>query len=155
MGFINWRDIDARVSTSGQPTEEQLVELAGAGVKTVINLGPHWNKGALDDEATSVEVLEMRYIYIPVDFDAPTRENFDTFCAAMQGTSDERVHVHCIYNARVSAFFYLLAKEAGDADEAYKRMDGIWRPGGVWAALIGVPDTEGSQNQYAGEEYEV
>jgi protein tyrosine phosphatase (PTP) superfamily phosphohydrolase (DUF442 family) len=124
-------------------------------VKTIINLGPHWNKGALDDEPISVEALGMRYIYIPVDFDAPTRDDFDAFCAAMRATRDERLHVHCIYNARVSAFFYLYAKEAGDADVAFTRMDGIWRPGGVWAALIGVPDTANSQNLYAGDEYEV
>jgi protein tyrosine phosphatase (PTP) superfamily phosphohydrolase (DUF442 family) len=97
----------------------------------------------------------MRYVYIPVDFDAPTRRDFDAFCAAMNDTSEERVHVHCIYNARVSAFFYLYAKEAGDGREAFTRMDGIWRPGGVWAALIGVPDTVGSLNLYAGDEYAV
>ena len=155
MTFINWREIDDRVTTSGQPTEEQLVELANAGVTTVINLGPHWNKGALDDEPASVEALGVRYIYIPVDFDAPTRDDFDRFCAAMRATDGERLHVHCIYNARVSAFFYLYAKEAGDADVAFTRMDGIWRPGGVWATLIGVPDTETSKNLYAGEDYAV
>ena len=155
MTFINWRDIDERVTTSEQPTEEQLVELANAGVQTVINLGPHCNKGALNDEPASVGALGMRYIYIPVDFDAPTRDDFDQFCAAMRATEGQRLHVHCIYNARVSAFFYLYAKEAGDAEAAFTRMDGIWRPGGVWAALIGVPDTDGSQNLYAGYDYTI
>jgi protein tyrosine phosphatase (PTP) superfamily phosphohydrolase (DUF442 family) len=155
MDILNWRRIDDCITTSGQPTEEELVELANSGVKSIINLGPHSNDGALEDEPASVAALGMRYIYIPVDFSAPTRNDFDMFCDALKATAQERVHVHCIYNARVSAFFYLFAKEAGDADVAFTRMDGIWRPGGVWAKLIGVPNTVGSKNLYAGYEYMV
>jgi uncharacterized protein (TIGR01244 family) len=155
MDIFNWRRIDAQVTTSGQPTEDELVQLSKAGVKTIINLGPHWNKGALPDETASVAALGMRYIYIPVDFDDPTREDFETFRGALKEVRDEAVHVHCIYNARVSAFFYVLAKEQGDSAVAQARMDNIWRPGGVWAAFIDNPKAIGSEHLYACEDYDV
>jgi len=139
MDILNWRRIDAQVTTSGQPSEAELVLLADAGVKTIINLGPHWNKGALPDETSSVTALGMKYIYIPVDFEAPTRADFEAFREALKESRGDAAHVHCIYNARVSAFFYVLAKEQGDSVVAHARMDSIWRPGGVWAAFIGKP----------------
>ena len=152
---INWRRVSAGVTTSGQPTEAQLAQIKALGVADLINLGPHSNKGALPDEAGSVAALGMRYVYIPVDFEAPTEDDFAAFCAAMADVGDRPVHVHCIYNARVSAFFYRYAL-AGfeDAGVAFSRMDSIWRPGGVWAAFIGKPEEAGLPNRYAGDEYE-
>ncbi|WP_298295658.1 protein tyrosine phosphatase family protein [uncultured Litoreibacter sp.] len=152
---INWRRHDARLTSSGQPTEAQLAQIKALGVADVINLGPHSNKGALDDEAGTLAELGMRYTYIPVDFEAPTSQDFDAFCAAMDRLRDAPVHVHCIYNARVSAFFYRYAKEGlgGEVDQAFARMDSIWRPGGVWARFIGKADDAPLPNRYAGEDY--
>ena len=98
----------------------------------------------------------MRYIYIPVDFEAPTEDDFAAFCAAMAQLGDRPVHVHCIYNARVSAFFYRYALAGfGDAGEAFVRMDSIWRPGGVWAAFTGNLADRDLANRYAGDDYEI
>ncbi|MDA8747259.1 protein tyrosine phosphatase family protein [Litoreibacter sp.] len=152
---INWRRLDAQVTTSGQPTEAQLAQIKALGVRDVINLGPHSNKGALVDEAGTVAELGMRYVYIPVDFDAPTDTDFAAFCSAMAQVGETSVHVHCIYNARVSAFFYRYAQEGrgGSVDEAFARMDGIWRPGGVWAEFIGKDADIDLPNRYAGDDY--
>ena len=38
--IYNWRRLDARLSTSGQPSEAQLAALAASGVGHVINLAP-------------------------------------------------------------------------------------------------------------------
>ena len=152
--ILNWRVIDARVSTSGQPTEAQLALLAAAGVRDIVNLGPHDNKGALEDEPGSVAALGMTYHYIPVDFDAPTEADYAAFVAAMAALADVRVHVHCIYNARVSAFMLRYARDGhGDVAAAETRMDGIWRPGGVWAEFLGRTGDVGQPNRYAGYEY--
>jgi protein tyrosine phosphatase (PTP) superfamily phosphohydrolase (DUF442 family) len=153
--IINWRRSSPRVSLSGQPTEAQLAALAKDGVTRIINLGPHWNDGALENEAGTVSSLGMKYVYIPVDFDAPTDEDFERFCAVMKEQPDALLHVHCIYNARVSAFFYRYAKEGlgGDAEDAFVRMDGIWRPGGVWATFIGKPEDVSEKNRYLGHDY--
>ncbi|MEX0339230.1 MAG: protein tyrosine phosphatase family protein [Arenibacterium sp.] len=153
--ILNWRRIDARLTTSGQPSEAELAQIRALGVAYIVNLGPHDNKNALDDEAASVAALGMEYIYIPVDFQCPTDADFDAFRAAIERHPGEQMHVHCIYNARVSAFFYRYAKEGGDYDKtaAFANMESIWRPGKDWAAFIDEPSAEGQPNRYKGEDY--
>jgi len=153
--ILNWRRIDERVTTSGQPSEEQMAKLKDLGVTSVINLGPHSNKGALEDEAATLKALEMTYIYIPVDFEAPTQADFKAFCDAMARTEAETVHVHCIYNARVSAFFYLYLQRNRGVTEKKARvlMGSIWRPGGVWAAFIGDKAAVSRDHLYAEDGY--
>lgn len=153
--ILNWRRRDSRVTLSGQPTEAQLALIAQTGVTRIINLGPHDNKGALEDEPGAVAALGMTYIYIPVEFDAPTEADYAAFCDQMVLAPDEPLHVHCIYNARVSAFFYRYAQDGrgGNVDKAYALMDDIWRPGGVWAKFIGKPEDADQPNRYKGYEY--
>ncbi len=153
--ILNWRRMDDRLTTSGQPTEAQLAEIKALGVTHIVNLGPHHNKGALPDEAGAVDALGMAYIYIPVEFDNPTDAEFDQFKAAIEDRPDANIHVHCIYNARVSAFFYRYAKETGAIPEpaAFANMESIWRPGDDWAAFIDERSAAGQPNRYAGHDY--
>jgi len=153
---LNWRRLDANITTSGQPTEAQLSQIRDLGVTHVINLGPHTNKGALADEARTIAELGMTYVYIPVDFEAPRESDFAAFCDALDRLKGRCVHVHCIYNARVTAFFYRYAQggKGGSVSQAYTRMDGIWRPGGVWARFIGDAEAVDQPNRYAGFDYE-
>jgi len=102
--IINWRRLNHRITLSGQPTEKQLEQIMALGVTHIINLGPHTNKGALKDETTTVAELGMSYTYIPVDFENPTDGDFKKFCDAIELVTESPIHVHCIYNARVSAF---------------------------------------------------
>lgn len=137
-----WRRVDERLTTSGQPTEGQLATLRTIGVTYVINLGLHTHEHALPDEAASVADLGMTYIHIPVEFDAPTEKDFAHFCQAMSALGDAKVHVHCIVNARVSAFLYRYNRDVlcTDKRQARDAMESVWRPGGVWAAFIGDGD---------------
>ena len=150
--ILNWRRISDRITTSGQPTEAQFEAIRAMGVTHIINLGPHSNKGALADEPGTLRALGLGYTYIPVDFENPTDADYAAFTSALAEHTATALHVHCIYNARVSAFFFRRAKEDGDATEAKARMDGIWRPGGVWADFIGEPRLS-EENLYAGEDY--
>lgn len=139
LSISNWRRLDKRLTTSGQPTEDQLCELAALGVTDVINLGLHTHKQALPDEASSLRRLGIAYIHIPVDFARPTEQDFAHFCAAMDTVGERRVHVHCIANMRVSAFLYRWQRDVRGAssEQARALMDSLWRPGNVWAAFIG------------------
>ena len=49
------------------------------------------------------------------------------------------VHVHCIANYRVSAFFYRYRRDVLGMDEAqaHADMEQIWHPEGVWATFVG------------------
>jgi len=137
-GIYNWRRLDARITTSGQPTEPQLADIHALGVRHVVNLALHTHEKALPDEAASVSRLGMTYIHIPVDFQHPARRDFDQFCAVMEQLKDEPVHVHCIANYRVSAFFYRYRRDVlgWDDPKARVEMDAIWHPEGVWADFI-------------------
>ena len=136
--IVNWRRLDGRVTTSGQPTTAQLAALAELGVGHVINLGLHTHENALADERGDVARLGMAYIHIPVDFEAPTDADFRAFQEAFEATSPGKVHVHCIFNWRVSAFFYRYRRIVLGMDEAAARadLDPIWQPHGVWADFI-------------------
>jgi len=151
----NWRRLNQNITLSGQPTEGQLSQIKESGVTHIINLGPHSNEGALKDEAGTVADLGMTYIYIPVDFENPANGDFYIFCDAMEQTKDKPIHVHCIYNARVTAFFYRYAKEGRgfSESETFTLMDGIWRPGGVWAEFIDNKEAYNLPNRYLGYDY--
>src|SRR5215472_11079637 len=45
------RQLDERITTSGQPTEPQLAEIQALGVRHVVNLGLRTHEKALPDEA--------------------------------------------------------------------------------------------------------
>ena len=136
--IYNWRRLNDRITTSGQPTEQQLTDIHALGIRHVINLGLHTHEKALPDEAASVSRLGMTYIHIPVDFQNPTDQDFDQFCSAMERLNEVPVHVHCIANYRVSAFFYRYRRDLLGMDEAQARtdMEQIWHPKGVWARFI-------------------
>ena len=137
--IYNWRRLDDRITTSGQPTEEQLAEIHALGIRHIINLRLHSHEKALPDEAASVRRLAMTYIHIPVDFQNPTDADFAQFCSAMEQLKGVPVHVYCIANFRVSAFLYRYRREVLGADEAQARadMEQVWQPKGVWGAFIG------------------
>ncbi|MEM6563860.1 MAG: protein tyrosine phosphatase family protein [Pseudomonadota bacterium] len=154
--IFKWRRINARLTTSGQPDAEQLAGIREIGVTHVINLGLGHGEGALEGEKDHVTALGMAYIQIPVDFENPTDQNFEDFKNTMKAIQDTKVHVHCIYNARVSAFLYRYSKTDAEIveDAAFANMESIWRPGDDWAAFIDNPNARGIPNQYAGEDYE-
>lgn len=135
----NWRRLDKRLTTSGQPTEEQLRAIAALGVETVVNLGLHTHPKALPDERASVAALGMDYIHQPVEFSAPTAADLSAFCDLMDRLQGQTLHVHCIANWRVSAFLYRwrVDRLGWDRDQARLDLDAIWTPEGPWAAIVG------------------
>ena len=136
--IYNWRRLDDWITTSGQPTETQIADIQALGVRNIVNLALHTHEKALPDEASSVSRLGMTYTHIPVDFQNPTEQDFEQFCAVMEQWKDVPVHVHCIANYRVSAFFYRYRRDVLGWDDAKARadMDAIWHPDGVWADFI-------------------
>lgn len=150
-----WRRIDDRLTTSGQPGEDQLATLAALNITHIVNLGLHSHEKALSDEAGSVRALGMSYIHIPVAFDDPVEDDFAQFRDVMAMLASETIHVHCIANLRVSAFLYRYRRDILNWDEALAReeMERIWRPGGVWARFIGDSANEASPHRYASQDY--
>lgn len=153
--ILNWRRVDARLSTSGQPNEAQLAGLKDAGVSHVVNLAPHSNNHALADEPGTVAALGMGYTNIPVEWDEPTEDDYQRFRGVMKELEGATVHVHCAANMRVSAFLYRYGREelGRPEEEARAVMDTIWQPGGKWAALIGDEAAIGRDHRFAGRDF--
>jgi protein tyrosine phosphatase (PTP) superfamily phosphohydrolase (DUF442 family) len=103
----NFLPIDARIGTSGQPSDAELGVVAREGYAAVINLGMLDPRYCLADEAGLVSSLGMEYRHIAVPFDAPTLEHLDAFIETMDAWRDRRVFVHCAANWRVSSFMAL------------------------------------------------
>ena len=83
------------------------------------------------------------YTHIPVPFAAPEEAHYAAFVEALEA-AEAPVHVHCIMNWRVSAFFYRWNRERGmDEAEARRQMEAIWSPednnhpaAPAWAAFV-------------------
>ena len=139
-----WQRLDARTTTSGRLTAEDIAALASAAVRHVINLALADSPGALAGEDALTATQGLRYTHIPVPFDAPEEAHYQAFRAAYE-TDEEPVHVHCIMNWRVSAFFYRYNRERGmPDDEARALMARQWQPetsdskdAPTWARFIG------------------
>jgi uncharacterized protein (TIGR01244 family) len=144
-GIYHWHRLDDRVTTSGQPTESQLADIRALGVRCIINLGLHSHEKALPDEAASVHALGMTYVHIPVDFQNPTDQDFARFRSAFEAVKDVPVHVHCIANYRVSAFFYRYRRTVlgMEAAQARAELEKLWQPNAVWSAFIGDEAAQG------------
>src|SRR5262245_20541165 len=104
QGIKNFISVSPTLSTAGQPSEDQLREVARAGFEVVINLGLLDPRYCLADEGGVVESLGMKYHHIPVDFAAPQPRDLENFFNVMDASHHRNVFVHCAANYRVSTF---------------------------------------------------
>jgi uncharacterized protein (TIGR01244 family) len=137
--IYNYRPVDAKLATSGQPTEEQLAAVARDGYEVVINLALHDDpRYSLRDEAASVQSLGMQYVHIPVQFAKPTEPDAEAFFSAMERHGGKRILVHCAANMRVSAFLglYRVLRQGWKREDAFDVMRTVWEPNKTWSAFI-------------------
>lgn len=139
-GSYNFRRVSDRITTSGVVGDKRLTNLQAQGYGALINLLPDQSEYAIPEEREIVTSQGLRYVYIPVDFAAPTQADFDAFVQAMDDIGDKTVHVHCAANFRVSAFYSLYAMRKGlwTQAQADEFMRGLWNPAEhpAWAAFI-------------------
>ena len=126
----NFERATARIGCSGQPKATQFEAIAEAGFQAVINLALADSDDAIAEEGSIVAGLGMSYHHIPVRFDAPTADDLRTFVGVMRALGDRPVWVHCVVNARVSAFLfhYLTHVEGLSAEQATTRLLRRWKP---------------------------
>ena len=101
--IYNYLYLTEKLSSSGMPTPDQLMQVSEAGVKFVINLATSKSEGWIPNEGELLNRLGVDYLSIPVDWENPTRQNLLDFMDAMDAHKDERVHVHCQANFRATA----------------------------------------------------
>lgn len=138
-----WQRLSPQVTTSGRIEDADIPRLKAIGVAHVINLALIDHPDALADEGAKLAAAGIDYTHIPVPFDAPGEADFTAFVEAL-GAARHPVHVHCIANWRVSAFFYRYHRTQGMAEaEARALMERQWSPetsdhpaAPHWAAFI-------------------
>jgi protein tyrosine phosphatase (PTP) superfamily phosphohydrolase (DUF442 family) len=140
MDILNQFEITEKIASSGQPDEAQLEWIASRGYEAVINLAMPDHKKSIANEGSIVTSLGMTYIHIPVPFEAPTDDHMTAFSAYMDALESNKVWVHCIVNARVSAFLfrYLQKNRAWSAPAAATPLLEQWLPemNTVWKDFI-------------------
>jgi uncharacterized protein (TIGR01244 family) len=134
----DFRRIDGRLATAGQPSAEQFRAVRAAGFQTVINLLPEDSQSALAGERQLVEAEGLRYQHLPVAWEAPTAADFERFCALMEAEGERRLFVHCAANKRVSAFVFLyrVLRLGMPREVAQRDLFAVWQPDAVWSRFI-------------------
>ncbi len=127
---FNFRKVSDKLTTSGFVRPGSLRALASQGYEAVVNLLPDTSPQATPGEQQIVESQAVEYIHIPVDFKRPTLSDFELFSQAMNRVSEQKVHVHCAANFRVSAFYslYQVSRGKWSVDEAMAFIHDVWQP---------------------------
>lgn len=134
----NFVGVDERLGTAGQPTEAELGEVAASGFEVVVNLGLLDPRYCLPDEAATVRALGLEYHHVPVDFGAPSVDDYRRFQGVMAAARGKRTFVHCALNYRVSCFVALY----GEAELGWSRREAdahvarVWAPNETWLAFL-------------------
>ncbi len=112
--------------------------IRAAGYEVIINLAMPTSPNAIPDEQNLVNSLGMSYLHIPVDFDAPSVNDFEAFSQAMTDLDGKKVFVHCAANMRVSAFVFLyrVLFLGINNSEAERDLTAIWQPSPTWKKFI-------------------
>ena len=110
--------VEEGVLAGGQPTVEQLYDLAAAGYRTVINMRLPDEQGST--QAPSVEAAGMTYVTVPIEGAAGLSEERARAFADVLAEVEHPVVVHCGSGNRVGALFALKAfyVDGATADEA-------------------------------------
>ena len=134
----NYRSYSDTFASSGQPDVAQLEAVAKTGVKRVIYLAFTDNESAIEHEDSTVKKLGMQYIHIPVNFMAPTLNDFQLFVKVMEQAPEMNTLLHCQVNFRASTFSLLYRVIYLDIPilEAKEAFDSVWVPNEVWFRFI-------------------
>ncbi len=136
--IYHFHKISEKLSCAGQPTADQLKQLAVENYEFIINLGLLNTKYALPDDAGLIKDLGIGYYHIPVNFEKPQLSELETFIAFMDQNAGKKIMVHCVANYRASVFtgLYLLAAGKMDEEEMEDLIDDIWQPNTIWRAFL-------------------
>ncbi len=118
--------INDRITSSSQPTEEEIKKLPLQGFKTVINLratGEEDQPLSPEEEGKIVQGLGMKYLNIPVSMkDGIRPEQVDRFRQEIEALPAP-IFVHCSKGKRAGAFcmMYVAVKEGMTGEEAIQK----------------------------------
>ena len=133
--FVTWRE---GLTSSAQPDAKWLAQVKERKYDIVINLAPPQSFGSIGNEGGIVGSKGVVYVNIPVDFSAPTAEDFRIFSELMKAGAGRNVYVHCQMNLRGSSFvmLYRVIHEGAPVGDTVAKLTGVWQPDKVWRKFI-------------------
>jgi uncharacterized protein (TIGR01244 family) len=136
--IYNYLKLSDEYATSGQPSADQVADIAAQGFQVLVNLGLSEAEYALEDERAVVESLGMTYVHLPVLWEGPTEANLRAFYATLDDNRYKKVFVHCAANMRVSVFtaLYRIQRLGWEPDRALTDVRQIWVPNATWQGFI-------------------
>lgn len=130
--------IDERLVTAGQPGPRALAALGSQGFEAVIYLAPASVPDAVQDEPALLARQGIRFVHIPIPFDAPDASHLEALATALQGLAAQKVLVHCQVNMRASTmvFLYRVLHRREDPARAYEAVARVWSPNRTWRRFV-------------------
>lgn len=117
---MNTMKINDQVTVSGQPTDDELKEIASQGFKSIVNFraeGEEEHQLSPSEEGKIVEALGLSYVHIPVSLKALNSESVDQFREQYEKLP-KPVFAHCKSGKRAGAMVMMhLAVEQGMSGE--------------------------------------
>jgi len=120
----NFAKVSDTYYRGAQPGGSDYADLAGLGVKTIINLIGDSDLDA--SEQARVEQQGMRYVSIPMSTrTAPTQQQLDAFLAVVNDPASQPVYVHCVggrHRTGVMTAVYRMTKDGLSGEAAFSEM---------------------------------
>jgi protein tyrosine/serine phosphatase len=118
----NFGEMDERFYRGAQPKEQDYKDLAGLGIKTVVDL----RNDPESYEKRDVEALGMRYVNIPMsDTEYPQGAQVDQFLKLMDDPATGKLYVHCAggrHRTGVIGAVYRFNHDHWNYDQVYAEM---------------------------------
>ena len=133
-----FRRLSPLLATSGQPEPAEIAAIGRAGFKHLINLAMPSSPGALANEATLAEQAGLRYLHLPIDWEAPELDQAARLYETLERAAGEPVFVHCAKNMRVSALLsaYRMVRGGVPCRAARADLHAIWQPNYTWRTFV-------------------
>jgi RimJ/RimL family protein N-acetyltransferase/protein tyrosine phosphatase (PTP) superfamily phosphohydrolase (DUF442 family) len=136
--IYNFKAISSMLATSGQPSESELLEISKEGYEIVINLGLDGAEYSVKNEKIFLESHGIKYVHIPITFDNPEINKFETFHQYLKSNFEKKIFIHCAANKRVSVFIALfrIIEQGWNYEDAYNEILAIWEPNETWLDFL-------------------
>lgn len=137
--IVQYVPVHEHLTTSGQPTAEQLEWIKAEGFTTVINIALTDASNHLPLEDRICLELGLDYIQVPLLWDQPsTSAGLFILDLIDHLVQEQKVWVHCALNMRVASLMYLYRQfyMGMPLPEADAFLEEIWQPDDTWTGFI-------------------
>lgn len=131
-------EVKLGIYTGGQPTAKQIELLGELGFNILINLATSSSPDTLKNEQEIAQNAGLAYVHIPVEWQAPTKNDLIKFFLMFEQHKGFKTFVHCVLNMRASVFIYLyrVIIENEDPETCWEKVLEIWEPNEIWQKFI-------------------